>query len=157
MPSPSKTFPLILTFSELFQIGDSIVRVGGDTRILGEVSESGEWRCAAVSAGGVDEGGATLGDAHRAVRNEVRLVLEDCAHGVSSVEAFAEQVRRVFSSTHGDLEREWNEALSRVRAGKCTRDSGTEKLPVKLATDMREVSVGLVSEPAGVENLEKAA
>ena len=156
MPSTTKTFPLILTFSELFQIGDAIVRVGGDTRILGEVSESGEWRCAAVSAGGVDEGGATLVDAHRAVRNEIRLVLEDCAHEIGSVESFTEQVRRVFSSSNGEVEREWNEALKRVRAGQCTRDSGAEKLPVKKAAEIREVSVGLVSEP-GVENLEKAA
>lgn len=158
MPMPVPTqFPLIMTFSELMQIGDAIVRVSGDTSVLGEVSPDGSWRCATVSAGGVEEGGATLVEAYRAVRNQIRLVLEDCAYGVDAVDAFENEVANVFSSVNPETKAAWDEALRCVRAGQCSPTSGAEKLPVKRAAEIRPVSVGLVSEPGMVENLEQAA
>jgi len=132
-------FPLIMTFSEVIQLGDSTLRVDGDTKVLAEFRD-GACFCSAVSAGGIEERGADLKEAYRAVRRTVRLVIEDCAHGTNA-DVFREAVRAVFSSLDPDAASAWQSALDAVRQGSKSPDYGVQNLPVKSADEIRPVSV----------------
>ena len=145
-----RRYPLILTFTYTVDGDGYAARVTGGTRLLAHHAD-GECVCSAVSFGGLESRGATLGDAHEPFLAEIRAIVLESASGF----AFAEFEREVLDIA-GTLDPEvadcWSEALEEFRRGALAAD-GMEKLRRIRESDIPPVAVQLLTAPGVVHEI----
>ena len=136
MPS----YPLIISFADVVQVGSASVRVFGDLAVLAQL-EDGLWTLSAVSAGGTDGTGPTLEAAYSDFRQDVRCAIEDSIESGAALPAFEYEIQCVFTTVDPMYERLWAEALDSLRSGKLRAAHGTERLQRRPARELQPVRV----------------
>lgn len=71
-----------------------------------------------MKPGAIADGGAALLEAHAELLRRLHAYLIDVASEAATFEVFKAEVERFFGETDADTEREWNDAVQAVRAGK---------------------------------------
>ena len=136
MPS----YPLIISFADVVQVGSASVRVFGDLAVLAQLDD-GLWTLSAVSAGGTDGTGPTLEAAYADFRSDVRSAVEESVVAGASLRAFAREIQCVFTSVDPMIERLWIESLDSLRRGELRAGDGTERLARRHARELQPVRV----------------
>ena len=157
------TYPLILTFSEVVRVADGVARIQGDLPVLAFERDS-RWVCAATSAGGLEESGATLAEAYAAFRVSIRFMVEDSAfdkdapENIGSLRFLEHEIACVMNTRDPMIERLWIESLEELRGGRLRVGKDVSELPRLKAQDMRPVTVSaLPDEDVSPDTLARAA
>jgi hypothetical protein len=84
--------------------------------------DGGECWMMGVNPGSVAASGAQRGDAFCAFKEGYLSVLYDIANEAETFEAFEQEVKEFFAATNEPNERDWQQALREVRAGRLNTD-----------------------------------
>lgn len=145
-------YPILFGRHELIEGNGFIARVSINGRALLS-SEDEEYWVEGVNPGGFAAKGTSPSEALAAFCEELRVVLFDIALDAPDFGSFKAEVERFFWETNQTALREWDSAVTEVRAGKVSADW----LIKKPADSPRGVNVVLISQPQAANNQEGGA
>ena len=106
-------------------------------RLLATPEADGVW-IVGVNPGAISLGAATLNDTHAELRSTLAKVFIDFAEQTDNFDEFKACVEAFFNETDPDTQREWDEAVEAIRAG---RVSGPDGVPRQDANAPRYIKV----------------
>jgi predicted RNase H-like HicB family nuclease len=134
-------YPLLFTYRGSVIGKGFLAEISARGRVLASVESDGCWLYG-VNPGGVAVDGSSLEDAHRELRETIRLVLVDLANEATTFDAFQLSIEEFFKTTNEPTREEWETAVAQVRAMKVT----VEGLPSEPAASDLFVRVTMKSE-----------
>jgi hypothetical protein len=142
-------YPILFGRHELIEGDGFIARVSINGRALLS-NEDEEYWVEGVNPGGFAAKGTSPSEALAAFCEELRVVLFDIALDASDFGSFKAEVESFFGETNQTALREWDSAVTEVRAGKVSADW----LIKRPADSPRGVNVVLISQPQAANNQE---
>lgn len=121
-------YPLVIDFHGVYIGRGFIAEVTATGRLLA-AQDAHDWWLYGVNPGAVAEVGATLEDAHLALRAALGEIIIDISKTSESFETFRARVREFFLTVNAPTASEWDQALTRIRS----TQERLESLPVKRA------------------------
>lgn len=135
--------PILFTYRDTVFGNGFVAEVVTNGCFLFCEEEGGTW-IYGVQPGDLAEGGRNFAEAHTEFRRSFTKVLFDIANDAEDFEAFKSGVQEFFNGVNAEVEREWTEAVNRVRQGRIETEAAQlsiEGLPRKDADSPRSVSV----------------
>lgn len=109
-------YPLFVTFKTSIFGRGFVATVEMRGRMLASQEGEEDWWLYGVNPGGISASGDSLQEVHVELRQSLHDVLVDFSEEATSFEEFKAEVERFFNETNEPTEREWLEAVQRVRA-----------------------------------------
>jgi len=115
-------YPILFGFRDLIAGNGFLAGVAVNGRALLVRDDEDGYSMYGVNPGGMCAGGADVGEAQRAFREEHRKILFDIAADAENFEEFKAEAERFFDETNERMLLDWNKAVQQVRAGQVEAD-----------------------------------
>lgn len=141
-------YPILFGLRDIIQGNGFLAVVAVQGRALLHDEANGEVWVEGVNPGGFAATGNSVAEALEDFRRSYRAILFDIAEDAASFEIFEEQVKAFFDASPEALEREWQQAVEDLRAGRLTADW----LGRRSADLPRVITVVRLDEPSAENN-----
>ena len=121
--------PLMFTFKDSISGDGFLTGITLSGRALMLKEEDGKWWMYGVRPGSMAENGNTPQETFLRFRNRYKEILFDIAEDHRTFPEFKEEVERFSNESDEEEERRWADALTAIRAGRCTIPPPFSDLP----------------------------